>query len=184
MSQTTTITSMRQQIRSAILAAIQAANTAAGTRVFGPRDLPTDPKIMPCVIVSSPPRERSESLVKGQPSFETTGLFPVTVRVAGQTIEAIDAQLETLIVQIKTSVFSYMPLLDLIERVTFMETSTELLSEGTNQIGQANIIFACEFPDFYYPAPGVPITEFQATITNQATGAQLGSFDLKFQESS
>jgi len=179
MSQTTTIISYRKQIRSAILGAIQAANTAAGTRVFPPRDLPTDPKIMPCVIVSSPPRERAQSLVKGQPSFETTGLFPVTVRVAAQTIESIDDQLETLIVQIKGAIFSYMPLIDLIERVAFVETTTELISEGSNKIGQANIVFACEFPEFYSPAPGVPLTEFQATITDQVTGVQLGSFDLK-----
>lgn len=168
--------SYRQQVRNQIRAAIQAATTAAGTRVFGPRDLPTEPNLMPCVICSSPPHERAVSLVKGQPYFETTAYFPVTVRVAAQSVDSIDAQLETLIIQIKQAVFSYMPLLDLVERAVTVDTTTALLSEGENKIGEANLVFGFEFPEFYQPAPGVPLTEIQGAVTDANTGTDLGEF--------
>lgn len=170
----------RRQIRNAILAAIQKAETAAVSRVFGPRDLPTAPNMMPCIIVSSPPRERSESLVKGQPSYETTGLFPVTARVAAKDITKADEQIEELVTQIKVAVFSYRPFLDIVERVTFVETSTELLSEGENKIAQVNIVFACEYPEFFYPAPGVPLQGIEGTIAEDWGTEARGSFKIQF----
>jgi len=173
-----TIVSYRQQIRNAIQAAIQSAATAAGTRVFGPRELPTDPSMLPCVIVSSPPQERAQSLVKGQPSFETVAYFPVTARVAAQTVESIDAQLETLIVQIKQAVFAYQPLIALTERAVSVDTSTALLSEGQYKIAEANIVFAFEFPEFYSPSvsAGTPLTQISGSVTDQASGSPIGSF--------
>jgi hypothetical protein len=177
-----TITSHRQQIRAALILAIASGQTAAGASVFGPRDWPTSPEKLPCIIAASPPRERAESLVRGRPSYETTGLFPITARVAGTSIESVDNQLETIIVQIKTAVFSNQAFLDLIERVSFIETTTTFTSDSKNHIGEAVIVFGCEFPEFYSPSPGVPLTEFQATITDQTTGEQIGSFDVKLEE--
>lgn len=171
--------SYRQQIRSALIAAITVGQTSAGASVFGPRDWPTTPDRLPCIIVSSPPRERAENLMRGQASYETVCLFPVTARVAGRTIESIDAQLETIIAQIKSAVFSNLALLDLIERVVFIETTTTLTSDSNNQIGEAVMVFGCEFPEFYNPAPGVPLVEFQGTLNDQTSGDQIGSFDLK-----
>lgn len=172
-------TSYRVQVRAAIAQAILGANTLAGTSVYGPRDWPTAINLLSCVIVQPPPRERMESLVRGAPSFTTTALIPVTARVSGTTIAAVDSQIETLLTQIKGAVLSSNALYALIQQVALIETQTVLTAEGQHQIGELGIIFACEYPEFFDAAPGVLLTEFQSTITDQTSGETLATFDAK-----
>jgi hypothetical protein len=168
--------SIRADIRAAIINAILTAPTDAGGAVFGPRAWPDSIARLPCVIVQSPPHERAVALIKGPPSYETRAIFPITVRVASQQIADTDAALESLIVQIKEAIFANLEFLSLIEQVASVETRTVITDEGQYQIGEAVMLLECEFPEFYQPAPGIPLAEIQATIP---VGDNTVSFDLK-----
>lgn len=167
---------IRSDIRAALIAAITPAVTPVP--VVGPRDWPEKPDRLPMVILQSPPHERAQALVKGPPSYETRAIFPVTIRVAKQTIADADAALEALIEQVKVGIFQWLPFQQLVEQIASVETRTVITSEGAYQIGEAVILLECEFPEFYSPAPGAALTEFQGTVADQTTGETLETFDL------
>lgn len=169
--------STRAAIRDALRLAIK-GNTAAADAVYGPRDWPERPDRLPMIIVQSPPHERAQAIVKGQPSYETRAIFPVMVRVAAKTVGDVDTALEQLIGQTKAAVFSWLPFQQLVEQVASVETRTALTAEADYHLGEAAILFEAEFPEFYYPAPGVPLAEVQGTLTDQTTGTTVGSFDV------
>lgn len=172
--------SIRQQIRAAFVAALTQYSRLGNVRVSGPRDFPTTTADLPAVIVMPATRERMESLVRGAPSFTTTALIPVTARVAGTSIADVESQVEQLLQDIKLALFSYQPLLDLLQQFATVDTETVLTGEGEHQIGEISALFACEFPEFYDPAPGFPVTEIQTTLTDATSGKVIGSFDNKF----
>ncbi len=170
--------STRSQIRDALRLAIK-GNTTAGDAVFGPSAWPDRPERLPVVIVQSPPHERAQAIVKGQPSYETRAIVPVIARVAAKSVGDVDAALETLIGQIKAAVFQWLPFQQLIEQVASIETRTAITAESDWHIGEAVMLFECEFPEFYYPAPGVPLAEIQGTLSDQTTGTTVDTFDVQ-----
>lgn len=172
--------SIRNDIRAQMIAAIQAATTAS---VVGPRNWPDDAAKLPTaglIIVQSPAHETSKALVVGPPSYETHAIFPVTVRVARQAVSDADGALQALVDQIRAGIFSWLPFQQLIEQVATMETRSAIAAEGQFQVGEAVILFETVFPEFYSPAPGIPLAEIQGTVKDQVTGVTLETFDVKF----
>lgn len=164
----------RNDIRDAMIAAIKAAATLAGDKVYQPDDWPMGAALMPSVLVNAP-HERKESWGRNAPSFTTTATIVAIGRVAGTAQRQVQADIELLCEQIEIAVLTDQQMNQMIQQFSSVETQVVLTSEGKQHFAEATISFAPEFAQVYVPAGGVPLTEIQGSITNQS-GDEIASF--------
>jgi hypothetical protein len=178
----------RTALRSAAVAALKAASTAAGNAVYSPQDWPTTAGGYPLIIVRTP-RERKENVSprSGPPSFFSTITLAVVGRVEDVTEGGAESALETLSAQIENALLTNGQFMydNEVQQFAFVETSMEVNSTSERHFGETVVLFGVEVPQFYEPtidAAGVPIaeplTDMNIVVTSAETGQTLAVLDL------
>jgi hypothetical protein len=138
-------------------------NTAAGTRVYSPRDISTWGGDYPLLIVTAPDEEGESFGRQGAPAFTMTTTLHVQARVEqvalANDMGAVLAQeqLELMREQIKAALINYTPLMSLIQQYPFVRSSIQVgtADDTETHLGQLNLHLGLEFvqsgQDFWQP---------------------------------
>lgn len=159
------MTLYRVELREAVAAAIVAASTDAGPRVFTAMTMPSRAADLPNVYIQSP-TDRAESLNRGPPQFLRTGQISVIARVAASNGPAAEAALDVLSEQIELAVLTNGPLMRMINQVSSMEIGVRVNADTNPVIGEAMMNFFLEWIETY-PMPsgsGPPLTTITGTM--------------------
>ncbi|MBB2196561.1 hypothetical protein HLH44_03625 [Gluconacetobacter sp. 1c LMG 22058] len=160
------MTLYRVELREAVSAAILAADTAAGPRVYTARTMPSRAVDLPNVYVQSP-SDQAESLNRGPPQFLRTAQIVVIARVSAFTGPAAELVLDTLTEQIELAVLTNGPLAQMVQQFSRLETAVRVNSENNPVIGEARMDFYLEWTETY-PIAGGPFNGISGTM--QANG--------------
>ena len=151
----------RSQLRLMGINALLAAQTSAGTSVFAWADWPTDPRLFPMLLVSTP-RERKISQFPGSYQFKSTISLVVVGRVVAAMPALAGAAMEVLQEQI-TDAFCLDPTLNhAVEQYTQVEATTALSSDAKQHVGELMMTFDMVVYQEYGPT-GPPVEGFVAT---------------------
>jgi len=154
----------RSQLRQMAIAALLAAQTSAGNSVFGWADWPTDPKLFPMLLVSTP-RERKVSQFPGTFMFDSTISLVVVGRVVAAMPALAGAAMELLQEQI-TDAFCLDPSMNhAIQQYTVVEATTALSSEAKQHVGELMMTFDMVVYQEYGPI-GPPVAGFVGNFSN------------------
>ena len=147
-----TTTLYSETLREQVIAALIAANTLAGARVYAPRDWPVVSAIMPALLVDDV-RENSESRTNQSiPQFWTTTTISVGGRVEAATAEAAKALLSTLRYQVKIAVMQGVGLRTIVpQEVKSIRTETRVSAESRMHVGEVQIDFDMLYPEDFDP---------------------------------
>lgn len=147
------------QIRELVAQAL-IGRTAAGDKVYSPRDWPTHVDDFPVILVSTP-YEKKHSLGRNAPQFNTVTTVRVEGRVVGYDKKdgssgaglATDA-LETLHLEIEKAIINNPDIMPEIQQFVSVESQTGLDANGNGHVGQVAIHFNVEYyqgPEDFYP---------------------------------
>lgn len=165
------MTLYREQLVDAVVLALIAANTIAGSSIYADRDWPLSEPQLPSILVKAP-AERKESLVRGAPQFNTTATITVLARVSGVTSQAVAKLLALICRQIEKAVLSSgSPVQMMVQQFTSVDTETRQTSVGEKPLGDALLSIACEFYEEFPPCGGVPLNQVGFEITQAGDDA-------------
>ena len=154
----------RAQLRQMAISALIAAQTAAANSVFAWADWPTDPKLFPMMLVSTP-RERKISQFPGSYQFKSTISLVVVARVVAAMPALAGAAMEVLQEQI-TDAFCLNPTLNhAVEQFVTVEATTALSSEAKQHVGELMMTFDMVVYQEYGPI-GPPVAGFVGNFSN------------------
>ncbi|MBP4049018.1 hypothetical protein [Chromobacterium violaceum] len=153
----------RTQLRNAVAAALRAANTSAGQRVYVPRDLPTVPPGMPLILVQTPMERKSGRGPNGAPQFNTAATVAINARVSGTSAGQAEADLDNLCEQIENAVLTDYTTLRMVQQVLAVETEIEVTAGQREHIAEACIRIDFEFFEFFEPPITQPLTDIHGT---------------------
>ncbi|XWJ92059.1 ATP-binding protein [Phytobacter ursingii] len=139
-------------------------NTAAGNRVFSPRDLPTTPDQYPILLVQTP-FDHKHSQGRNTPAFTTT----TTVRISGRVQEydgetendgamVAELALESLREQVDRAVINSYELTLNIQQFREIRSTIDVSAEGEAHLGQLLYEIDIEYyqgPEDFYPVESV-----------------------------
>lgn len=186
-------------LRGLCVAALIAANTAAGKRVYSPRDWPTAGADYPAILVSTPDEEKDGTdgrEYRNGPYFNVTVTLRVQARVsvpagandiggvkALAALDVLQPQIEKALINNPTIMadgkgglrFSGQP---------FVHVQNRTSAEGANHVGDLQMDIGFEFRqahEDFYPIVGDPLTDLEISVdpTNVAdpTGTYAPTFD-------
>jgi hypothetical protein len=148
----------RATLRQMAIKALIEAQTMAGAKVFGWADWPTDPKLFPMILVSTP-RERKVSLYPGLFQFDSTISLVTVSRVVAAMPAAAGQAMELLQEQITDAFCLNQPMDHAIQQVNIVEATTALSSEARQHVGELVMTFEMVVYQEYGPI-GAPIEGF------------------------
>jgi hypothetical protein len=167
----------RAQIRQAAKVALQAAvtggNFAAG--IQSPGDWNQPPEVLPAIQLRAPD-EHKQSGGKTVPNFELKVTLEIQAFAAlADTEEDAQDAIELLDAWIEQTLFTDKPLLDLIEQIESVETTTTIAAEGEQHAASVEKrIVVDTFEHFEPTAPGlteITLTRVVEAFTSQAAAA-------------
>jgi len=140
----------RRQLR---LAAAQVLQALPGVAAFdSPPVTPTAPKQMPYVGLQCGV-ERKVNVVQQQLVTTTTTVpLEVIARVSANTAEAAQDGIEALALQIELVLLGLVPLLEQLQRIASVTTTTEFSAEGSKYQAGVVMTFECELFEVFEPA--------------------------------
>jgi hypothetical protein len=146
--------------------------TAAGQRVYEPRDWPSSTSDYPAIFLSCP-RGQKESLGRNQPQFTTTETIRMLARVDAPADASdgnsgvVQAALLLMKRQIEVAVIGAPALMTQIQQISSMASELGLNSGGARHLGELGIEMELEFyegPDAFCPPAAVAITDMNFTF--------------------
>lgn len=148
-----------------IFVAALMGKTVAGDQIFAPRDWPTDPSLLPCILVQSP-REKKEAVGQGVPQFNVFTTIRLVARVTAAALPGDGAAKACLLAlgmiqrQIEVAVINSYDLMRAIKRIATVESVNGTKSESEYQLGELVMDFVLEFyqgPEAFFPIVGTPL---------------------------
>ncbi|MGC0155029.1 hypothetical protein ACPRNU_21430 [Chromobacterium vaccinii] len=170
----------RTQLRSAVVAALQAANTLAGQKVYVPRDFPTTPPGMPLILVQTPMERKQGRGPLGAPQFLTTATVAVNARVAGATAGQVESLLDTLCDQIENAVLTDYAVLRMAQQVLAVETEIEVTGQQREHLGEAWMRFDFEYPEVFEPSINQPLINVRGAVSATVGTASAPPVEIDF----
>lgn len=129
----------RKLIRQAIMASLKAANTKAGSRIFGNRSRQILEDEIPCILVYTS-NEPVELFNEAPAEYKRKMNVSIELIAKANSEDDLDDVLDDFCEQVEAAIFSddnfYGPIASLVE---LGETVIEVLSEGKNPVGGAKI---------------------------------------------
>ena len=152
-------------IRTLVVAALKAAATDAGDRVYSPRDWATRSEDYPVLLVQTPFEEK-QSLGRNAPQFNSV----TTVRITGRLeefdtatsdgAELAEMALETLREQVERAVINSYELTKVTQQYKHIRSAIQVAAEGDGHIAQLTYEIDVEYyqgPEDFYPVESVPL---------------------------
>ena len=174
-------------IRTLTVAALKAAATDAGDRVYSPRDWPTNSTDYPLLLVQTP-FDHKHSQGRNAPQFTSV----TTVRITGR-VEAFDTEtnsgaglaveaLEALRLQVEQGVINSYELTRRTQQYKEVRSTIDVDSSGEGHIGQLLYEIDVEYfqgPEDFFPIPTDPL-ETVGLRVSQPDGTTKPGFDASF----
>ncbi|WP_434627643.1 hypothetical protein [Chromobacterium sp. CV08] len=170
----------RTQLRNAVVAALQAANTLAGQKVYAPRDLPVTPPGMPLILVQTPLERKQGRGPLGAPQFLTTATVAINARVSGSSAGQVESLLDTICDQIESAVLTDYTVLRMVQQVLAVETEIEVTGQQREHLGEAWLRFDFEYPEVFEPPINQQLIDVHGavSVTVGTATAQPVEFDI------
>lgn len=131
-------------IRLAVVAAIIAYNTLAGTNVIDNGDWPTDPKAGPQIQVYDS-HTLAVSQSRANPNFTTTTYITVSGRAASDNLPDARKIRDVLDAQIKQAVLTDFGINKMLQQFTTVTSAKKVNSESGMHVAEVTVEFACEY---------------------------------------
>ncbi|MGS0648882.1 hypothetical protein ACU81Q_14790 [Komagataeibacter melomenusus] len=160
------MTLYRVQLRDAAVAALQAANTLAGSNILVNHSLPTALDKLPAIAVTAP-RDRATSNNRGATDYTRVTTLAIRGQLCGETPEAVGTYLDELAEQIELAIMQDLNLQGMITQVVTIDTDQIITSQTREHTGEIRFLFGLEYIEEYPPA-GTPLTTLTGQI--QANG--------------
>ncbi|MFZ6690232.1 hypothetical protein [Undibacterium sp. SXout20W] len=137
----------RQQLRQAVLNALQSANL--GAKIDSPGDWVSQTETIPGILLRSP-RSSKEPISRGAPNYTSTITLEMESRVLANT--AVDAQMEieALDAAIEQAVLTNGAFIQLVQQLS-IDTETEVTADGRNHFGGTKWTLRCEICEVFDP---------------------------------
>lgn len=146
----------RRQLRLAVVAAIQAIQTAAGIAdIDSPGDWTTPPSKLPAVLVRNGP-ERKESIQKGMAEFTTTSSIEIEARLEATTSTAAQDAIEALAYLLENAILTNYSVIGMVSQVASVDTQTEISADGRKHLAGIKMMLNFEMPETYDPTAVAP----------------------------
>ncbi|AQU87969.1 hypothetical protein B0W47_11355 [Komagataeibacter nataicola] len=155
------MTLYRVQLRDAAVAALQAANTLAGSNILVNHSLPTALDKLPAIAVTAP-RDRATSNNRGATDYTRVTTLAIRGQLCGETPEIVGTYLDELAEQIELAIMQDLNLQGMITQVVTIDTDQIITSQTREHTGEIRFLFGLEYIEEYPPA-GTPLT----TLTGQ-----------------
>ncbi|MDE1715743.1 hypothetical protein PWG14_25075 [Chromobacterium amazonense] len=153
------------------MAALLAANTLAGQKVYASRDLPVAPPGMPLVLVLPPQERKAGRGPNGAPQFLSVATVAIHVRVSGTSAGQAEDQLDALCEQIENAVLTDFTILRMAQQVLAVDTEVEISAGQREHLGEAWMRFDFEYPELFAPTITQPLTDIHGTVNAVADGS-------------
>lgn len=153
---------LKNQLRALTQQAIIAAQTTAFNRVYSPRDYKLWDGLYPCVQVKTPQQQRQSLGKSGTPHFNTVVSVVVIATVQADTEDEAEEQLEFLENQIEKAVITNFEILDAIEQFETVQTEQVVTSEGSQHIGQVQLVFNMQSYEEFNPTDEMALEPLDA----------------------
>lgn len=175
-------------ILDAVQAAVVAANTNAGTRVFRPGDWPSQSETKPQIKLRLFDENRVSISRSGAPEFTTTATIRVLAEVEAPASEAdagasaAEAAVWALKRQIEVAVVNSYPLTAMIQQIASMRSQLAFNAEGAMHLGAVQIDLAIEFyegPESFAPvgSDNIDLMPFTVSTYPPAASELVGDVD-------
>ena len=138
----------RRQLRLAALPALQAL---PGVTVECPPVTSTAPNQMPYVGLRCGTERKVGAVTQQLATFTTTVPLEVLARVSATTAEAAQDAIEDLAYRIEQAVCGLVPLLNLLQKISGITTTTEINGEGSAYQAGVEMSFDCELFEEFEP---------------------------------
>jgi len=171
-------------IRTLVVAALKAAATDAGDRVYSPRDWATRSEDYPVLLVQTPFDEK-QSLGRNAPQFNAV----TTVRITGRLeefdsatsdgAELAELALETLREQVERAVINSYELTSVTQQYKHIRSAIQVDAGGDGHIAQLTYEIDVEYyqgPEDFYPIPTSPLETIGLRVS-EADGTTQTGFD-------
>ncbi|PRP68611.1 hypothetical protein BUE93_21460 [Chromobacterium amazonense] len=170
----------RVQIRNAVVAALQAANTLAGQKVYASRDWPLTPPGMPSILVLPPQERKAGRGPTGAAQFLSVATVAIHARVSGTSYGQVEDQLDTLCEQIENAVLTDYAILRMVQQVLAVDTEVEITAAQREHLGEAWMRFDFEYPELFAPTITQPLTDIHGTVDAVANGSPAPPLAFEF----
>ncbi|HEV2365401.1 MAG TPA: hypothetical protein VGS12_14525 [Caulobacteraceae bacterium] len=167
------MTTTTSQLLDLVVGELQAANTAAGARVFKPGDWATSQANYPVLLVRATAEDK-ESLGNADVQFKVTATIQVVGRVSAPALAAdagaanADEALWALARQVEVAVINAYDLTILLQQFPFVRTKVGFSAEGEQHQAEFVMEIGLEFyqgPEDFCPPALTPITEIDVELT-------------------
>jgi len=152
------VTLYRAQYRALVAEQLIFAGTLAGSRVFQSRALPTGSDMLPAILLQTP-RDAKVSTGPGAPKFIATFDLFVVARLEGATFQIAETLIEQFVEQIEFAVLCNPLLVNPLQQFPSVETNIMIDGTGKTFVGEATMLFRCEFYQVFDPPLTTPLTE-------------------------
>jgi hypothetical protein len=130
--------------------------TDAGPHVYVPDDWPVQRVQLPALLVDTADEMKvARGRMGGIPQFLTTSTIAVTAYVQETSKERAKARLDRLTKQIEFQVFTSNDIICSIQQFSQVRSTYKVTAEGQQHNGLATLLFEMEYPQEYWPDPGI-----------------------------
>jgi hypothetical protein len=161
--------SARTDLLMAVISALNAAGTLAGSNVFSRRIWSLTENQYPAILVSAP-LETKHSLsrsLSGAATFDTEVSIALSLRIAGKPSSSgsitVDTHLDLLCAQVENVLMTDPGIISLIQGFGDVHTQYTVTAEGAPVLGDASIVAAYVLRQQFWPDNAVPLTEIDVS---------------------
>ncbi len=155
----------RIELRGLVVAALQAAQTLAGDRIYVARTYPTDKQTYPLIVVRAPHETKQSEGRNGPQQFTTISNIEVTGRVENVVLGDLEDQLDTLSLQIEKAIINDFAISQQIQQITQVSMRLEISPNGREYLG--DVQFQFDFEHFQ------TADEFASVVADELQGIDL-----------
>lgn len=149
---TSTAPTARQELRQAVIAALEVAQL--GATIISPGDWVTPSESLPAILVRAA-RGAKEPTTKGVPAFNTTVTIELESRAQGTTGDAAQTAIEALDALIEAALFTNNALLSMVQMFT-VDAETEVEARARMHFGATKWQIRCEVFEEFDPITDAP----------------------------
>lgn len=150
----------RAEYRALLLSVL---GTISGLTLQSPGDWNQPPDKLPVLKVRLGKDRKESNGRSGQTSFTTVSVFLIRVEVSAKSGPAALLALEGFAADIEAAIFKSVPLRLKTQDFRFMETETEVTSDGAAHTGTMDIALGVEMLETFYPDVTAVLTEIDLT---------------------
>lgn len=167
----------RAQYRALVAQELIDAGTLAQNRVFQSRALPTGLDMLPAILLQTP-KDRKVSTGRGAPKFNVTFDLYIVARLDALTYQAAEDSIEVLVEQIELAILANPATVNPLEQFEAVETQIMIDGTGKTFVGEASMLFKCEFYQAYDPPLLTRLSEIDVDVHSAPGGPTTASVQI------